>query len=64
MAVRKNYTVNWEAGLYLREEPTKDSMPLAVLPYGTKVVVNPKEKTPEGWLAVESGGYVMKEYLK
>lgn len=64
MAARKNYTVNWRAGLYLREEPSKEAFALKVLPYGTKVVVNPKEKTPEGWLAVESGGYVMKEFLK
>lgn len=64
MAARKNYTVNWKAGLYLRENPSKSSLPLKILPNGSKVVVNPKEKTPEGWLAVETGGYVMKEFLK
>ena len=64
MAVRKNYTVASKTGLYLREKPSKESPFLAVLPYKSKVVIDPKEEAPEGWAAVQSGGYVMKEFLK
>ena len=64
MAARKNYTVAFEGGLNHRAKPSKDSNVLAVLAYGTKVVVDPTVETPECWVAVKGGGYVMSEYLK
>lgn len=64
MAARKNYTVSYEHGLNLREKPSKSSNVLAVLPFGEKVVIDPKAETPEGWFAVATGGFVMAEYLK
>lgn len=63
-APRKNYTVSYEGGLNLRMKPSKDSKILAVLPYQSKVVIDPKAETPDGWFAVSSGGYVMAEFLK
>lgn len=64
MAERKNYTVSYEAGLNLRAKPSKDAKVLAVLPFKTKVVIDTAKETPEGWVAVKTGGYVMKEFLK
>ena len=64
MAVKKNYTVNAEGGLNLREKASKDSKVLALLPFGAKVVIDPKAEVPEGWASVVGGGFVMTEYLK
>ena len=64
MAVRKTYTVSYEGGLNLREKPSKDSNILAVLPHGEKVTIDTAKDVPEGWTAVKSGGFVMKEFLK
>ena len=63
-APRKNYTVSYEGGLNLRQKPSKDAKILALLSPDTKVVIDPKAETPEGWYAVATGGYVMSEYLK
>lgn len=64
MAARKNYTVAYEGGLNLRAKPSKDSNVLAVLAFGAKVTVDPTVETPDEWLAVKDGGYVMSAYLK
>ena len=63
-AARKNYTVSYQYGLNLREQPSKTSKVLAVLPFGQKVNIDPKAETPDGWFAVTTGGFVMAEFLK
>ena len=64
MATRRTYTVQTKKGLNLREEPSKQSKILALLAFGEKVIIDPSAETPDGWVAVKSGGYVMKEFLK
>lgn len=64
MAARKTFTVDWPGGVCLREEASKDSKVLAVLPYGEKVTIDPKAEAPAGWTAVSGGGYTMTQYLK
>lgn len=64
MTARKTYTVNWLGGVCLREEASKDSKVLAVLPYGKKVTVDSKRDAPNGWTAVSGGGFTMTQYLK
>ena len=58
------YTVAVERGLNLRAEPSKDAPILAILEHGTKVKADTERESPDGWLAVSGGGYVMTEYLK
>lgn len=65
MAKRRNYTVDAPAGnLNLRAEPSLTARVMALLPTGSKVKIDPTAETPDGWKAVESGGYVMDEFLK
>lgn len=67
MAARKSYTVNTTAKNYrlnVRKEPRSDAEIMARLSYGEKVKIDPKTETPDGWFALESGGYVMAQYLK
>lgn len=62
-AKKKTYTVAYKYGLNLRENPSTESNILKVLPYGETVEPAPKADSPDGWLAVKGGGYVMKEFL-
>lgn len=64
MAARKNYTVNSKPGLNVRESPSLQARVLRVLYDGEKVVVNNSAAAPEGWKALQAGGFVMAEYLK
>ena len=64
MAARKNYTVDSKPGLNVRESPSLQARVLHVLFNGEKVVVNNSASVPEGWKALQSGGYVMFKYLK
>ena len=64
MAVKKNFVVNAERGLNLREQPDKKAKIMRVLGFGEKVVVDHDKDVPEGWIAVKDGGFVMKEFLK
>lgn len=65
MAARRTYTVKTrKKGLNLREEPSKESNILALLLNGAKVTVDRSIETPNGWLAVKGGGYVMAEFLQ
>ena len=65
MAAKKTFTVEAPAGkLNVREGPSKDSMVIAQLPTGSKIKIDPSAEVPDGWKAVESGGYVMGEFLK
>ena len=65
MAARKKYTVETKKrGLNLREAPTKESRVIKLLPNGADVTVDREVETPEGWVAIKGGGYVMSEYLK
>ena len=65
MAKRRNYTVAAPAGnLNLREGPSVSAKVIALLPTGSKVRIDPNADTPDGWKAVEGGGYVMSEFLK
>ncbi len=65
MANRVNYIVDAPLGrLNVREKPSIDAMILSTLETGTKVRIDPKADVPEGWKAVEGGGYVMAEFLK
>ena len=65
MANKKTFTVNTdERGLNLREKPSFEGKIIALLPKGSKVVIDPSIETPEGWVAVKDGGFVVAEYLK
>ena len=65
MAKRANYIVNAPLGrLNVRENPSLNARILATLETGAKVKIDPKAETPVGWKAVESGGYVMEEFLE
>ena len=65
MANRVNYIVNAPLGrLNVREKPSTGAKILSTLETGAKVRIDPKADAPEGWKAVESGGYVMAEFLK
>ena len=65
MAKRVNYIVDAPLGqLNVRENPNLEAKILSQLPHGDKVKIDPKAETPDGWFAVESGGYVMSKYLK
>lgn len=64
MAKRANYIVNAPLGrLNVRENPSLDAKILSTLETGAKVKINPSAKTPEGWKAVDGGGFVMVDYL-
>ena len=64
MAGRKYYTVKTsKAGLNVREEPSKDSKILKLLPNGARVNILSTEDLPTGWAAIKGGGYVMTEFL-
>lgn len=64
MAIKKNFVVNAERGLNLRELPSKDARILKVLDFGEKVVADHNVETPEEWIAIKDGGFVMKKFLK
>ena len=64
MAQRKNYIVNSKPGLNVRKSPSKDAQILRVLFDGEKVIVDNKTATPDGWKALDGGGFVMEIYLK
>lgn len=65
MAKRANYIVNAPLGrLNVRESPSLDARIISTLETGAKVKVNPNAETPDGWKAVEGGGFVMTEYLE
>lgn len=64
MAAKKNYIVAAENGLNVREEPSKQARVLTVLAYGEKAVIDPEAEAPDGWAALKSGGYVMREFIK
>ena len=65
MAARRSYTVAAPAGsLNLREKPSLAANVISQIPTGSKVKIDPKADTPDGWKAVDGGGYVMSEYLK
>lgn len=63
MAGKKSFTVNYAGGVCVREAASKGSKVLAVLPYGTKVTIDPKVEAPSGWVALADGGFTMKENL-
>ena len=65
MAKRVNYIVSAPKGrLNVRENPSLDARILSTLETGAKVRIDPNADVPEGWKAVESGGFVMEEYLE
>ena len=65
MAKRVNYTVKAPLGrLNVREKPSLNARILSALETGAKVRIDPKADAPEGWKAVENGGYVMAEFLE
>lgn len=60
-----SFTVNAPSGLLnVREKPTMVSNILAQLKTGEKVKIDVNAKTPDGWKAVEGGGFVMAEFLR
>lgn len=64
MAKRVNYIVAAPKGrLNVRESPSLDARILSTLETGAKVKIDPKADAPEGWKAVDGGGYVMEEFL-
>ena len=64
MAARKHYAVNSKPGLNVRQYPSKNAPIQRVLSDGEKVVVDNKTTAPDGWKALEGGGFVMDQYLK
>ena len=65
MAKRVNYIVRAPKGrLNVRENPSTDARILSTLETGAKVRIDPNTKAPEGWKAVEGGGFVMLEFLE
>ena len=65
MALRKIYVVNAPLGrLNVRESPSLCARVVSTLETGAKVRIDPKAETPEGWKAVEGGGFVMAEFLE
>lgn len=64
-AKRRNFTVETrKRGLNLRKEPSMDSEILSLIPNGERVVIDPYAEVPDGWAAVQDGGYVKREFLK
>lgn len=64
MAARKTYLVKPEQGVNLRAKPSKDAGVICVLPCGMRISVDQSRSAPEGWIAVDSLGYIMAKYLK
>lgn len=65
MAKRVNYTVTAPLGrLNVREKPSINARILSALETGAKVRINPNADAPDGWKAIESGGFVMDEFLE
>lgn len=64
MAARKSYAVESKPGLNVRESPSLQARVLRVLRDGEKVTVNNSAAVPEGWRAIQSGGFVMAKFLK
>jgi len=65
MAKRVNYIVAAPKGrLNVRESPSIHARILSTLITGAKVRINPKADAPEGWKALETGGFVMEEFLE
>lgn len=65
MATRKTYVVNAPLGrLNVREEPDLSARIITTIETGEKVRVDPKAKAPDGWKAVEAGGFVMVDFLE
>lgn len=58
------YTVAYKPGLNLRAKPSKEAEIIRVLKYGEAVEEEEETLTPDGWLAVKGGGYVMREFLE
>ena len=64
MAKRVNYIVNAPLGrLNVREEPSVHAKILSTLETGAKVRIDPNADVPEGWKAVENGGFVMSDFI-
>lgn len=64
MASRKTFTVNSAHGLNLRAEPSKKAKVLSILADGEKITADKDTASPNGWLAVKGGGFVMTEFIK
>lgn len=64
MAKRVNYIVNAPLGrLNIREKPSLNARILSTIETGAKLRIDPKSDAPDGWTAVEEGGFVMREFL-
>ena len=64
MAGRKKYAVNSASGLNVREKPSRSARILYILKDGETVMVKNTAETPEGWKELQTGGFVMAQYLK
>ncbi len=65
MAIRKIYVVNAPLGrLNVRESPSLRARVVSTLETGAKVRIDPKADAPDGWKALETGGFVMEEFLE
>lgn len=64
MARTQILTVEYAGGVCLREAPNVKAKVLRILPCGEKVKPDTKAETPAGWVAVEGGGYTMREFLR
>ena len=61
---RKTFSVQTEvAGLNLRSQPSMTAQVIRVIPNGEKVKIDTAKPAPDGWVAIEGGGFVMSAYL-
>ena len=51
-------------GVNVREKPDAKSLVLYVAPNGSMVKPDDSKKAPAGWIAIQGGGYIRKEYLR
>ena len=63
-AGRKVFTVDYAGGVCVREKPSTEAKILRVLAFGEKVKPATKAEAPDGWLAVDGGGYTMTKFLR
>lgn len=63
-SARRRFTVNSAHGLNLRAEPSRKANVLRILADGEKITVDNETASPDGWIAVKGGGFVMTRFIK
>jgi hypothetical protein len=63
-APAETVTVNSAPGLNLRKAPARNAPVIRILADGEQIALDRNADTPDGWLAVAGGGFVMAQYVK